>query len=290
MGKRRQQVADIRLYCWFIRKCKQHPWLMKTPIKYAERLFFPHHRTVPADKYFAEVMKRLGIQATGSVDDYYDELIGDEHLRQAYFDAGTYADDSDFEQAWRRRFRRVNYVVNYYALIRETRPSIVVETGTAEGDLTSWVLAAMHKNAHGRLLSIDIPPKKDQLTMTTTLEADNVGRLIPAAYRDRWEYHAGDAKVLLPRLLAENDVDIFIHDSLHTRTHMLFEYNCARALMRPGTVIMSHDILWNKAFFAFTASHNLQGLSCVADPNLGFTVNRFDPWEENIGLGVVNVP
>ncbi len=67
-------------------------------------------------------------------------------------------------------------------------------------------------------------------------------------------------KDFLPKLLIKNDVDIFIHDSLHTRTHMLFEYNCARALMRPNAVIISHDILWNKAFFSFIASHNLKGI------------------------------
>jgi hypothetical protein len=126
--------------------------------------------------------------------------------------------------------------------------------------------------------------------MTASISIDNVGHLIPHAYRDRWEYHAGDAKELLPTLLIENDVDIFIHDSLHTRTHMLFEYNCARALMRPNTIIISHDILWNKAFFSFTASHNLEGLSCISDPNLGLTINKFESYEEEIGLGVVKVP
>ena len=57
--------------------------------------------------------------------------------------------------------------------------------------------------------------------------------------------------------------------------------------MRPGTVIISHDILWNKAFYSFTASHNLKGLSSIADPNLGLSVNKFDDFEKDIGLEAV---
>jgi len=289
MGTRKQQRRDIRLYCWFIRKCKKYPWLFSTPIKYLERFFFPYHRTIPAGQYYDQILSAMGHKSTQTIDHYRDELMSDEHLKETCFKIMESEGQTDLKQAYKSRFRRINYIVNYYALIRETAPSIVVETGTASGDLTSWILSAMYKNNHGKLLSIDIPPKKGEMTMSVTLERDTVGRYIPQLYRDRWEYNAGDAKELLPKILLENDVDIFIHDSLHTRTHMLFEYNCARTLMRPGTAIISHDILWNKAFFAFTASHNLQGMSCLADPNLGFTVNTFDGFEKEIGLGIVKV-
>jgi len=289
MGTRKQQRRDIRFYCWFIRKCKKYPWLFSTPIRYLEKLIFPHHRTVSAEQYYDQVLSAMGHKGKQRLEYYRDELMSDGHLKETYFKIMESEGQTGIEKAYERRFRRINYIVNYYALIRETRPSIVVETGTASGALTCWILCAMHKNSHGKLISIDIPPKKGEMTMSMTLERDMVGKYIPQLYRGRWEYNAGDAKELLPKILIENDVDIFVHDSLHTRTHMLFEYNCARTLMRPGTVIISHDILWNKAFFAFTASHNLQGMSCLADPNLGFVVNTFDEFEKNIGLGIVKV-
>ena len=73
----------------------------------------------------------------------------------------------------------------------------------------------MHKNNNGRLISIDIPSQAGKLTMETNLASKEVGKLIPDVYRDRWELHLGDAKELLPKLLLENEVDVFIHDSLH---------------------------------------------------------------------------
>jgi len=289
MAQRKAQVKDIRLYCKFIRKCKKHPWLFDTPFRYLEKFFYRHHQTIKRGAYFDTVMSAVGAIPKHPLSYYRDELISDVPLKETFFQALDYRCDPDFEKVYRERFRRENYVVNYYALIREVRPKIVIETGTARGDLTSWILTAMHKNNEGKLISIDIPPKKDELTMTSSLSTEDVGKLIPQVYRDRWEYHPADAKELLPKLLVENDVDMFIHDSLHTRTHMLFEYNCARALMRPNTIIISHDILWNKAFFSFTDSHNLKGLSCISDPNLGLTVNEFDSYEGDIGLSVVKM-
>jgi cephalosporin hydroxylase len=286
MGKRKQQVRDIRFYCKFIRKCKKYPWLFNTPIKYLEKCFWRNHETLRVKDYFQAVLLRVGIDPKHPLSHYYDELIGDYLLKQTFLKAYDFKNEVEFEKSV-KQFSRANYIVNYYALIREMKPEIVIETGTASGHMTSWILTAMHKNNSGKLLSIDIPPKKDKLTMTTSLSANEVGMLIPQQYRDRWEYYPGDAKILLPRLLIDNDVDIFIHDSLHTRTHMLFEYNCARALMRPGAVIISHDILWNNSFFSFTASHHLKSLSCIADPNLGLTVNMFDDYEKEIGLGAV---
>jgi len=289
MAERKAQVKDIKLYCKFIRKCKKHRWVFNTPIKHLEKCFWRHHQTLRVKDYFKTVMSLVGIVPKRSFSYYYEELSADSLLRKAFLKAFCFDSPLDMEKAYERRFARENYVVNYYALVREMQPATVIETGTASGDLTSWVLTAMNKNNAGRLISIDIPPRKGRLTMTNTLTTDDVGILIPEEYRNRWEYHMGDAKKLLPRLLIENDVDIFIHDSLHTRTHMLFEYNCARALMRPGAVIISHDILWNSSFFNFTASHNLNSVSCIADPNLGLVINVFDSYEKEIGLGVVNI-
>ncbi len=289
MNKRKEQVKDIWLYRTFIKKCKKHPWIFNTPIRHIEKLFSQHHQTLKKGAYFDIVMSRIGVTPEHELSYYRDELMSDKLLKDAFSQGSDYNKDLKYDKIYSKLFKKESYIANYYALIREMKPKVVIETGTADGCLTSWVLSAMHKNNLGKLLSIDIPPQKGKLTMTTSLSINNVGHLIPHPYRDRWEYHGGDAKELLPKLLIENDVDIFIHDSMHTRTHMLFEYNCARALMRPNTIIISHDILWNKAFFSFTASHNLKGLSCISDPNLGLTINKFEPYEEEIGLSVVKI-
>ena len=289
MSQRKKQVKDIWLYSKFILTCEKYPWLFNTPLKHFEKLFFRHHQTLKIGAYFDAVMSHIGATPKHSLSYYRNELMSDNLLKSAFLEASDSNKNVNAGKFYRKLSYRESYIVNYYALVRETKPGIVIETGTAAGTLTSLVLSAMQKNNYGRLISIDIPPKKEKLTMSFSLSKNDVGIFIPHPYRERWECQFGDAKELLPKLLLENDVDIFIHDSLHTRTHMLFEYNCARALMRPNTIIISHDILWNKAFFSFTQSHNLKGLSCISDPNLGLTVNNFDSYEEEIGLGVVKI-
>ena len=62
----------------------------------------------------------------------------------------------------------------------------------------------------------------------------------------------GDARELLPRLLAElKSLDVFIHDSLHTYEHMKFEYEQAYPYLRQDGILISDDALWNPAFREF---------------------------------------
>ena len=53
-------------------------------------------------------------------------------------------------------------VLIYYALIRELKPKLIVETGTASGSMTSFILSALSKNKTGKLISIDLPPQKNK--------------------------------------------------------------------------------------------------------------------------------
>lgn len=233
-------------------------------------------------------MRALEIRPKHDLDYYKEELLSDNTLQETYLTAVNNGLIPLKHKTYDARIRNnAANVVNYYAIMREARPEIVIETGTATGSMTSWILSAMQRNGRGRLLSIDIPPRAGTLTMDITLSERQVGLLIPAQYRSRWDYHKGDAKLLLPTLLAQNSVDVFIHDSLHTRTHMLFEYNVARALLKPNALIISDDILCNKSFFAFVSAHSLRSYGCISNPNLGLTINSFDEYESGIGTGVV---
>ncbi|MDP6427366.1 MAG: class I SAM-dependent methyltransferase [Rhodospirillales bacterium] len=181
------------------------------------------------------------------------------------------------------------YVPNvvFYALAREMKPKVIVETGTSYGGGTMFLLAAIHKNGIGRVLSIDIPPSEGALTMEFSLARSKIGSFIPEFLKAPWEYLEGDAKLLLPRVLAEEDADMFIHDSLHTATHMAFEFAVARALMRHKTLIATDDLLWNIAFDSFLATHQLTGYASIDYPNTGVTVNLFSEEEREIGTGIV---
>ena len=238
------------------------------------------------DELLGELRRELGLPAGQPLETYLAELRADEPLRRA-FEHARDAHGADEDASWEARIERLKGIATvYYALMREWRPQVVVETGTAAGSYTSFVLAALKRNGSGRLISIDIPPVAGVLQMNMTVETDAVGYFLPQEYRDVWTYVEGDAKRHLPRVLAEESVDVFIHDSLHTRTHMLFEYAVARAMMDEGKLIVSDDIMWNNAFNDFLAANRLTGYSPYSKPGTGVFVNRFDEAERSAGLGL----
>ena len=222
---------------------------------------------------------------------YKNELLKDELLKRNYIKAVTLGKIpwKHKYKTYEDRFDNEANVTNYYALIRELEPNIVVETGTASGSMTSWILSALDRNGKGQLVSIDMPPIKGRLTMDMSIPKEDIGFLIPSEYHQRWKYMIGDSKVLLPKVLLEKDVDVFAHDSLHSRSHMLFEYNVAHCLIKPGKIILSDDILCNTAWFHFLNSHALSGSSCISNPGIGFTVNEFDEYETEIGTDVIRI-
>lgn len=127
------------------------------------------------------------------------------------------------------------------AVCRALRPNRVVETGVAYGVTSAYILDALATNELGTLHSIDLPP------LAHDAEAC-VGYMVPADLRRRWDLRIGSARRLLPALLRENALDVFIHDSLHTYSHMKWEFELALGALRPGGVIIADDIEGNRAF------------------------------------------
>jgi hypothetical protein len=59
----------------------------------------------------------------------------------------------------------------------------------------------------------------------------------------------------LPILLAQlGQIDLFIHDSLHSERNVRFEVDRAWAVLRPGGAIVVDDIDVNRGFHSFTQS------------------------------------
>ncbi len=129
-----------------------------------------------------------------------------------------------------------------YTTCKALRPSVVVETGVAYGVTSAYILQALAENGHGKLYSIDLPP--------LAASCDNyVGYLIPPDLRSRWELRVGAARTILPDLLQElGEIDVFLHDSLHTYSHMSWEFRLALQHLRPAGALLSDDIQNNTAF------------------------------------------
>jgi cephalosporin hydroxylase len=245
---------------------------------------------VDEDELYRAILRERGTQPSKSLADYIAEVRGDEALRATFEENRTARKLTKYTSYDDRIDKLRAGLTIYYALVREIKPQCLVETGTAAGSLTSFLLAALARNGTGTLHSIDIPPNAGKLTMDITVAAPEVGYFIPEAYRSRWNYIEGDAKIHLPRLLSEHEVDWFIHDSLHTRTHMLFEYTVARALMPEKAILVSDDVLWNNSFCDFLRTNQLRGYSGFSNLNIGIALNLFDDFEREIGLGIIRTP
>lgn len=154
--------------------------------------------------------------------------------------------------------------VRLYALIRDHEPQTLVETGVCNGVSTLYQLAALEKNGHGTLYSIDYPFQADQSLQEfreqtyddfggAQIPADKPpGWIIPDDLREHWTLTEGKSQRELPKLLAELDgIDWFLHDSEHSVPCMMMELELAWEWLRPDGLIVVDDISWTTAFDEF---------------------------------------
>jgi len=146
-----------------------------------------------------------------------------------------------------------------WCLIRRLNATKVVETGVAHGVTSRIVLEAL--KGRGHLWSIDLPP----------VGAPEVHREIGAAVDEsasgQWSLIFGSSRRRLPALLARiAPIDLFIHDSQHSRYNMLFEMSRAWPALRPGGAMVVDDIDNNRAFAEFSRSVHGECLIGEAEP------------------------
>jgi predicted O-methyltransferase YrrM len=131
-----------------------------------------------------------------------------------------------------------------YGIVAAQQPATVVETGVARGITARSILEA----GTGHLYSIDLPPKK--------LIGAQSCMAVPGRLRGRWTYLEGTSRRHLPSLLRRlGQVDLFIHDSLHTQRNMRFEIARGWKALRPGGILVADDIGTNDAFTIVPPEH-----------------------------------
>ena len=162
-----------------------------------------------------------------------------------------------------------------YAVTRALRPELAIETGVANGSSSYYFLSAMRANGSGKLHSIDLPPgtstqsEYHRTDVTAIARGHESGWLVPEELRSMWELHLGDTRVILPKVLASTpEIDLFFHDSEHTYEAMTFEFRSAWPRLRPGGLLGSDDVSWNRSFFDFVEA---QRLPTVLVGGFGFT-------------------
>jgi hypothetical protein len=132
-----------------------------------------------------------------------------------------------------------------WCLTAHCQPAKVIETGVAHGLTSRVILAGLAANGRGHLWSVDLPAVDSALHR-------QIGIAVTPDLRPRWTYVAGTARERLPGLVAElGEIDLFIHDSLHTGRNLRFELACAWPAIPPGGLAVVDDIDHSLAFHEF---------------------------------------
>jgi hypothetical protein len=124
-----------------------------------------------------------------------------------------------------------------WCLVRHLRAERIVETGVARGLTARVVLEALERNGRGRLWSIDLPPLLERSL------AQETGAAVPERLQERWTLLRGSSRKLLPGLLADlSQIDVFVHDSMHTARNLRFELGQVWPALAPGGAVLIDDV------------------------------------------------
>jgi hypothetical protein len=149
----------------------------------------------------------------------------------------------------------------WYAMVRALQPDTVVETGTALGMGSCVIAAALLRNGHGRLTTIDVD--------------DDTGYLIDEPWASVIDRRVGSS---VDELANIPDVDMFLHDSLHTYEYETEELQAVQPNLSADAFVLSDN------------AHDSAALSHWAERTgrhyLFFKEEPADHWLPGDGIGV----
>lgn len=200
---------------------------------------FTYELTARNELHLSTLLAHLFGCPVATVAGYLAELHGDEELRQ--FLRQTMAGDrqgryADPEPRYGRR-------LGWYAIVRLTKPSLVVETGVDKGLGACVLCAALRRNASeghaGRYVGTDINP--------------HAGYLLKGAYATCGQVIYGDSLATLAAMT--QPIDLFINDSDHSATYERQEYEMIAAKLAPGGTILGDNAHCTDELLEFSQQH-----------------------------------
>ncbi|WDZ87141.1 class I SAM-dependent methyltransferase [Micromonospora cathayae] len=129
--------------------------------------------------------------------------------------------------------RQVRYArrIGWYAIVRARKPRHIVETGADKGLGSCVLAAALLRNAAeghpGRVTSLDINPEAGYLVHT-------------APWSEVIDLVIGDSIASIKAL--DTPVDLFLHDSDHSKAHEKREFDVAEAKLAPGAMLLTDNV------------------------------------------------
>lgn len=174
--------------------------------------------------WFVSVVCELPVK---QVRGYLAEIESDDALRQHISSAIAGAARRGLADRQVRYARRIGW----YAIVRARRPKHIVETGVDKGLGSCVLAAALLRNAAeghpGRVSSIDINPEAGYLART-------------APWSEVIDLVIGDSVESITAL--DRPVDLFLHDSDHSRAYERREFAAVESKLAPGAMLLTDNV------------------------------------------------
>ncbi len=184
-----------------------------------------YHLTQLNRQHLASYISVISGHDLTTVEKYCSELENDQMLRDTLEQRTRASRDRhncDVEPRYGRR-------IGWYALVRATRPRVVLETGVDRGLGTAVIAAALKRNAEegfpGTVFATDITP--------------DCGHLLADPYKSFCRVLLGDSVETLEQF--KEPVDIFLHDSDHRPEYEWAEFIAIEPRLHPGSLVLSDN-------------------------------------------------
>ena len=218
---------------------------------------FTYDLTAANKDYLAWFVADVCDISVNDVHGYFNELETNSQL-DAYIKTGL-ANHRRGNEIDRQAFfgRRLGW----YAIVRATKPSVVVETGTEKG-LGSLVLAeALLRNGSGRLITIDMEPSS--------------GLLIGSEYEGMIERVIDDSILAISMI---DQIDLFIHDSDHSAEHEAREFEILHSRLTAEGIVLSDNSHATTELAKWSLRHGRRFMYFSEEP--------LNHWYPGAGIGV----
>ncbi len=246
--------------------CRQLGLMVRWTFRSKEHYNHTYHLTQLNRHYLDSYISVVSGHELAVIEKYSQELHADEEFRQL-LRARTLASpdrhNSDVEPRYGRR-------IGWYALVRATKPRIVVETGVDRGLGTAVIAAALERNTRegfpGIVHATDIVPE--------------CGHLLAEPYKSLCHIWIGDSIQTLKQF--KEPVDIFLHDSDHRPEYEWGEFMAIKALLHPTSLVLSDNSQQTSKLFEFA--------QMLGKAFLYFQDAPQDHWWPGDGIGAAFVP
>lgn len=232
---------------------KSIPWLFRSK----EFANFTYDLTPSNKEYLAWFIANVCDTSEGEIRGYFEELESNVGLQKYINDRlrqHRRGNEIDSEAFFGRR-------IGWYAIVRATKPKIVVETGTEKG-LGSLVLAeALIKNGSGRLITIDMEPSS--------------GLLIGPEYGGVIDRMIDNSLQAISKI---DRIDLFIHDSDHSAEHESRELKLLQSRLSAEGIVLSDNSHVTTELAKWSLEHGRRFVY--------FSEQPLNHWYPGAGIGV----